>query len=72
MIERVQAIIHEVGNLSGVGAEDDFYAAGFSSVRALELLVALETAFEVTIPDEKFITARTPKALVEMLTTLQG
>ena len=36
-------------------AGEDFYDAGFSSINALQLLLELEAAFDVTIPDDEFV-----------------
>lgn len=63
-IDRVIELVIRVGNLTTIGPDDDFYDAGFSSIRALELLSELEDAFEVSIPDDnRFPSARTPRAL---------
>ena len=70
-LERVIQLISEIGGIGLVAAEGGFYEAGFSSVRALELLLALETEFGVTIPDKDFVRARTPRAIVALLERLQ-
>jgi acyl carrier protein len=62
-MERVIEVIVKVGNLTAIGPDDDFYHAGFSSIRALLLVTELEAAFDVTIPDDSFSVARTPRAL---------
>jgi acyl carrier protein len=62
-IDRVIELIVSVGNIPRIGPDDDFYDAGFSSIRALQLLTELEDAFNVTIPDDSFPTARTARAL---------
>ncbi len=64
-------LIHKVGDVEVV-ADQDFYDAGFSSVRALQLLLELEDAFNTPIPDEVFANARTPVALHEMLQQLSA
>ena len=70
-MERVIQLISEIGGIDLVAAEAGFYEAGFSSVRALELLLALETEFGVTIPDKDFVRARTPREIVALLERLQ-
>jgi acyl carrier protein len=62
-LQRITAIVCEVGKISGIGPDDDIYDAGFSSINALQLLLELESAFEVSIPDEEFINTRSPRAL---------
>ncbi len=70
-LQKVIAMIERVGKISGLRAEQDVYTAGFSSIRTLELLLEIEDAFAVSIPDDgSFPAARTPRdihALVESL-----
>ena len=70
-IDRILSLIKETGGVNEVGLEDDFYEAGFSSVNALTLLLELETAFDVSIPDDKFVESRTPLALEVMIVGLK-
>jgi acyl carrier protein len=67
----VIAIVCRVGKVPALGPDDDFYTAGFSSIKALELLLELESTCEVSIVDEQFITARTPRALAAMIASLR-
>jgi acyl carrier protein len=62
-VQRIIAIVCEVGKIHGIGPDDDIYGAGFSSINALQLLVELESALEVSIPDDEFINARSPRGL---------
>jgi acyl carrier protein len=66
-LNRVTAIVCQLGKIPSVGPDDDLYDAGFSSINALQLLMDLEDAFEVSIPDDQFIEARTPRALSQMI-----
>ena len=70
-VGRVQEIICRLGKLPAINPDEDFYAAGFSSVTALELLMELESAFEVTIPDDAFIAARTATDLANLVVRLK-
>ncbi|MBX9581905.1 MAG: acyl carrier protein [Gemmataceae bacterium] len=70
-LETITAKIREVGKVGAVGPDDDFYAAGFSSINALELLLGLEDSFGVSIPDDQFVEARTPRALLDMIAALK-
>ena len=65
--QEVVEIVCNVGGLAGLAPDEDFYAAGFSSIRALQLLMELETRFDVNIPDDEFIKARTASELDRML-----
>ena len=71
-INSVIAVVTRVGNIPEVGPDQDIFEAGVSSVDALELLLELESTFGVSIPDEEFIAARTPRAIYEMVMRLGG
>jgi acyl carrier protein len=70
-IDRILSLIRETGGVESLGDDDDFYEAGFSSVNALTLLLELETVFDLSIPDDKFIEARTPHAIESMIAALK-
>jgi len=63
--------ITEIGGITVQSPESDFYDAGVTSVMALPILIELETRFNVTIPDDQFISARTPRALYEIINRLK-
>jgi acyl carrier protein len=69
-LNRVLAIVRSTGNLAEINPNEDFYDAGFSSINALQLLLELEGAFDVTIPDDEFVAARTCTDLHELVTRL--
>ena len=66
-IARIIATVCSVGGLTSLGVDQDFYDAGVSSLHALGLLVELEDAFAVAIPDTEFMKARTPRALFDVI-----
>jgi acyl carrier protein len=70
-LDRITAVICSVGKLTHVEPDADFYEAGLSSINALELLLELETTFDASIPDDEFITARTPRALATIIGRLK-
>ena len=70
-MERVIQLISNVGGIDSVGADASIYEAGFSSVRVLELLLALEDEFGVSIPDKDFMIARTPRQISGLLDSLR-
>ena len=71
MVPRVIQLISEVGGIGALDPHTQIYKAGFSSVRVLELLLALEDEFHVTIPDKEFMTAHTPQAIAGLIERLQ-
>ena len=71
MVARVIQFISEVGGIGTLEPDTDLYRAGLSSARVLELLLALEDEFHVTIPDKDFVAARTPEAIAGLIERLQ-
>ena len=69
-ISSVIEVVTRVGGIADVGPDQDIFEAGVNSVDALELLLELESTFGVSIPDEEFIAARTPRAMFELVTRL--
>jgi len=66
-IDEICLVVREVGGLPGLTPDEDFYDAGFSSVRALDLLLELESRFGVSVPDDGFASARTAEALLTLV-----
>ena len=60
-------VIREVSGLSDIPPDSDFYEAGVTSVQSLPLLMELETRFEVAIPDDRFIAARSARQLSALI-----
>jgi len=62
MIERIRSVLDSVGNLPRRAAEidirDDLYEAGLTSFASVQLMLALEEAFDVEFP-ERMLTRRT-------------
>ncbi len=68
IIERVC----QVAGLKSLGADQDIYDAGMSSLHALTLLLDLEDSFAVAIPDTEFMKARTPRSLFSVIDAARG
>ena len=69
-LEKIIQLVQTTGKVENISASEDFYDAGFSSINALQLLLELEAAFDVTIPDDEFVTARTCTALQGLVARL--
>ena len=69
-LDKIIHIVQETGKIENITASEDFYDAGFSSINALQLLLDLEAAFDVTIPDDEFVAARTCIALEALVSRL--
>lgn len=70
-MDRLIQLIAEIGRTGAIAPDTAIYDAGFSSARALELVLALETEFGVSIPDKDFVAARTPRQIATLLERLQ-
>jgi acyl carrier protein len=70
-MERIIQLISQVGGIGSVDPDAGIYEAGFSSVRVLELLLALEDEFGVSIPDKDFMAARSPRQISELIDRLR-
>ena len=70
-MERVIQLISQIGGIGSVTPDAGIYESGFSSVRVLELLLALEDEFGVSIPDQDFMAARTPREIFGLVERLQ-
>jgi len=70
-MERVIQLISQIGGIGSISPDAGIYEAGFSSVRVLELLLALEEEFGVSIPDQEFMAARTPREIFALVERLQ-
>jgi acyl carrier protein len=70
-VSSVLEIITRLGALDHLDPDQDFYDAGVASITALPLLMELEGHFAVSIPDDRFINARSGRALCEMIAELK-
>ncbi len=71
-LARVISIVCKIGPMAELSPDDDFYDAGFTSLSSLTLLMELETEWDVSIPDDAFIVARSARSLAELLSRLKG
>lgn len=69
-LDNLDAVLNAIRDVTGVNLvqpDQDFYDAGVTSVQALPLLLELEDRFQVTIPDDQFVAARSARRLSEMI-----
>jgi acyl carrier protein len=69
----LDAVLKAIRDVTGVTLEQpdqDFYDAGVTSVQSLPLLLELEERFQVSIPDDQFVAARSAQRLSEMIQNL--
>jgi len=70
-LTRVMTLVRETGRIGDITPDEDFYDAGFTSLRSLELLLQLEAEWDVSIPDEEFIAARSVRSLGDLIIRLK-
>ena len=69
-LQTIIQLVQTAGKIASITPSEDFYDAGFSSINALQLLMELEATFDVTIPDDEFVTARTCSSLEALVSRL--
>jgi acyl carrier protein len=72
-LDSLDAVLNAIRDVTGVSQllpDQDFYEAGVTSVQSLPLLLELEDRFQVTIPDDQFVAARSARRLSEMIQNL--
>jgi acyl carrier protein len=70
-IQEIEDVICRVGKLEQIDADAALGEAGFSSMNALELLMELESVYDISIPDDRFIEARTARDLYDLVASLR-
>lgn len=71
-VEKIVEIVKRVGELDALAPEQDFYRAGIDSMRGMDIMLDLENEFGITIPDDQFVTARTPNDLAALVGRLRA
>jgi acyl carrier protein len=71
-LEKVTAILKRVGEIDSIAPDQDFYQAGIDSMRGMDVMLDLESEFDVSIADDQFVNARTPNALVALIERTRG
>ena len=64
-------MLARIGGIPNLAPDQDFYDAGVSSVSALPLLLEMEERFGLSIPDQRFIAARTASDLEKLVDELR-
>lgn len=71
LVVLIAGIVAQIASISHPAEHEDIYTLGFVSTDALELLVELEDRCGVSIPDDRFIEARSCRALADLIETLR-
>ncbi|MCH9647874.1 MAG: SDR family oxidoreductase [Deltaproteobacteria bacterium] len=70
--EAIVAVWQETLGIEPIGAEDDFFLLGGSSLVGLQIISRLRAELSVELPLRSFFEARTPRALARELTRLES
>jgi acyl carrier protein len=71
-LNTVLAVIHETSGVSITTPDLDYYDLGVTSIQALPLLLELESRFEVSIPDDRFMSVRSARGLADLISELRN
>ena len=71
ILTHVTEIVTRIGNVKDLAPDQDVYDAGVTSIMALPILMELEDRFMVSIPDDVFIAARSPRQFAKLIAELQ-
>jgi acetyltransferase-like isoleucine patch superfamily enzyme/acyl carrier protein len=71
-LRAVMDVICAVVGIQQLQPDEDFYDAGLTSIMVLPLLTEIEDRFGVSMPQERFLNARTARALCSEITGLIG
>jgi acyl carrier protein len=71
ILPSVLEIISSTSKVNNLAPDQDFYEAGVTSVMALPILLEIEDRFQVSIPDDEFVVARTPQAVAQLIAGLR-
>ena len=69
--DRIVEMIKRAGNLDALKPDQNFYDAGIDSMKALDVMLDMENEFGVTVPDERFVKARTATDLAALVAALR-
>ena len=67
LVDEVVEIVRSVGRLGSLGADDDFYDHGLSSMSSLSLMIEIEGRFDVVLDDDAFLSCRTAQSLADLV-----
>jgi acyl carrier protein len=70
-IKTVEDTVKQVGSITDLTPDQDFYDAGLTSLASLTLLLELEDAFNISISDDRFINCRSVNDIVLLIEELK-
>jgi acyl carrier protein len=70
--QTIKEMLRRLLGHESIDDDGDIYEAGLTSIMVLPLVSEIEESFGLTIPDDDFLDARTPRALSQMIHRLRG
>lgn len=70
LLQEILSVIHRIAQIDTISPDTMLDEAGLTSMNVVELLIELETRFNVTLPDEAFLAAKTPREIWALLSAL--
>jgi acyl carrier protein len=71
-LETLKEILCRLLSQNSIVDNENIYEAGLTSIMVLPLLAEIEDTFQLTIPDDDFLDARTPLSLAQMIQRLRN
>jgi acyl carrier protein len=71
-LETVKEILCRLLSQDRIVDNENIYEAGLTSIMVLPLLAEIEDTFQLAIPDDDFLDARTPRSLAQMIQRLRN
>lgn len=70
-LQKIRVLVGRLLSKDTVLPDEDIYNAGLTSIMVLPLLAELEDSFQMSIPDDEFLNARTARELARMIQKLR-
>jgi acetyltransferase-like isoleucine patch superfamily enzyme/acyl carrier protein len=70
--QEVTGLVQQIGRISQLDCDQDFYNEGLSSIASVTLMLELESQYGITIPDESFLACRTVRQVCSLIASLQS
>jgi len=70
-LQKIKQILFGLLSQEALDDDEDIYDAGLTSIMVLPLLSEIENTFGLSIPDNDFLDAHTPRALAQMVQRLR-
>ena len=70
-LNSIKEVISVLLGRTNLGTDEDIYSAGLTSIMVLPLLSELEDTFGLSVSDDDFLDARTPRAIAQLIQKLR-